>query len=131
MGRRHVYKNRLWVTRSVRSVLLGLTLTLTSPAATSSAGEDRLETVRGHLMPFKCQHDDKLSHTRECALRPECMATGYGLTLADGTFVQFDLESSQKAVRTLTRSTKPNDLVAEAEGYRTGPLFHVRTLRLK
>jgi len=104
--------NRLLARPTASGVLLGITLVLAPPAASSSAGENGLETFRGHLMPFKCQHDDKLSHSRECALRPECMATGYGLTLADGTFVQFDLESSQKAVRTLTRSTKPNHLVA-------------------
>ena len=82
-------------------------------------------------MPFRCQHDEKVPHTRECALRPECMATGYGLVRDDGSYIQFDLESSKKALRLLTQSKKTNDLVAEAEGYAVGPLFHVRTIRLK
>jgi hypothetical protein len=114
----------------VTAVLVLVALALIAPAASSGNPADA-EIVRGHLMPFKCQNDEKVTHTRECALRPECMATGYGLALADGTFLQFDLEGSRKAVRVLTRSAKTNDLVAEAEGYRVGPLFRVRTIRLK
>ena len=45
--------NRLWVSRGARSVLLGLTLILIPPAASSSAGENRLETVRGHYGEYK------------------------------------------------------------------------------
>ena len=91
----------------------------------------KAETLRGHLMPFKCQNDEKTSHTRDCALRPECRITGYGIALADGTFQQFDEAGNKKAVGLLERATKASDLQVEAEGDRVGPLFRVRTLRLK
>jgi hypothetical protein len=122
---------RLWDAIHSPAMLLVIALAVMVPAAASESVAREAEIVRGHLMPFKCQHDDKMTHTRECALRPECLVTGYGLALADGTFLQFDLEGSRKAMRLLSRSTKTNDLVAEAEGYRVGPLFRVRTIRLK
>jgi hypothetical protein len=90
------------------------------------------ETLEGYLMPFKCQHDDKASHSRACALRSECMITGYGIALDQGdAFVQFDRESNEKAIRVLRQTTKDKDLKAVAEGYRVGTLFHVTALRLK
>jgi hypothetical protein len=89
------------------------------------------ETLAGDLMPFKCRNDDKKAHTRECALLPECRATGLELALADGTFIQFDLNGSERAAKLLEHSTKVNDLVAEATGTRVGPLFRLKTIRLK
>ena len=100
---------------------------VSAPAQTAA----KTETVRGYLMPFKCQYDDKQTHTRQCALRPECMATGYGLALADGSFLQFDLDGSKTAARVLKASKKESDLIAVAEGTRVGPLLHLRSLRIE
>lgn len=113
-------------------VLMAVFLTVAVSAASlvAIAAAER-EVVSGHLMPFKCQNDDKPTHTRDCALRPECRVTGYGIALADGTFLQFDADSNKKAAQLLERSTKASDLIAEAEGERVGPLFRVRTIRLK
>ena len=82
-------------------------------------------------MPFKCQNDEKTSHTRDCALRPECRITGYGIALENGTFQQFDDEGNEKAVQLLETASKTNDLRVEAEGEHVGPLLHVRTLKLR
>jgi hypothetical protein len=104
---------------------------LAAPAVAAQDAPAKREVLRGHLMPFKCQNDDKPTHTRDCAMRPECAVTGYGLALEDGTFVQFDAESNGKAVKLLAESTKSSDLIAEVEGERVGPLFRVQTIRLK
>ncbi len=104
---------------------------MTMQGAVAQQPSQKTEVLSGHLMPFKCQNDDKPTHTRDCAMRPECAVTGYGLGLPDGTFVQFDADSNRKAAALLAESTKATDLVAEAEGERVGPLFRARTIRLK
>jgi hypothetical protein len=102
-----------------------------SPAPRPAAASlQQREVVRGYLMPFKCQNDEKVSHTRDCALRPECEITGYGIALDDGTFLQFDAESNRKAAELLKATTQTNDLKAEAEGERTGALFRAHTIKL-
>jgi hypothetical protein len=104
---------------------------LSSPPLAAPLQPAKTQTLRGHLMPFKCQNDEKVSHTRDCALRPECRITGYGVALPDGTFQQFDEDGNKKAVELLESSRTANDLQVEAEGERVGSLFRVRTLRLK
>jgi hypothetical protein len=101
---------------------------LQMPGGAVAAGT--AEVLRGHLMPFKCQNDDKATHTRQCALRAECLITGYGIALKDGTFVQFDADGNKKAIRLLRAATKNADLRATAEGQRVGTLFHLTSLRL-
>lgn len=101
------------------------------PVALGAAPSPKPETLNGYLMPFKCQHDDKATHSRTCALRAECLITGYGLALDGDMFVQFDGESNKKAIRLLRQATKETSLRAVAEGYRSGPLFHVTALRLR
>ena len=109
----------------------GLSIVLVIGTCLVGLAAQEQEVLRGHLMPFKCQNDEKVSHTRDCALRPECEVTGYGLLLDDGTFLQFDAESNKKAVDVLKASKQANDLKAEAAGERVGSLFRVRTLRLQ
>ena len=115
-----------------RRLVSAVTLFIALHAIASAAHPAPTETLQGYLMPFKCQHDDKASHSRGCALRSECMITGYGIALDQAdAFVQFDRESNEKAIRLLRQTTKDKDLKAVAEGYRVGTLFHVTTLRLK
>jgi hypothetical protein len=115
--------------RSSAAMILLVALAALSPSYTHAAAEP--ETLRGHLMPFKCQHDDKATHTRDCALRAECLITGYGIAMADGTFVQFDSDGNKKAIRLLRSSKKASDLRAVAEGSRVGTLFRLKSLRLE
>jgi hypothetical protein len=119
---------RAYVTAAVAATLA--VAPIASPAF-AAPGASQREVVRGYLMPFKCRLDEKVSHTRDCALRPECEVTGYGLALEDGTFLQFDVESNKKAADLLKASTQTNDLKAEADGERVGALFRVRTIQLK
>ena len=110
------------------AVIILTSAMLQIPGGLVAAGST--EVLRGHLMPFKCQNDDKATHTRQCALRAECLITGYGIALADGSFVQFDGDSNKKAIRLLKTATKNVDLRAVAEGRRVGTLFHLTSLRL-
>jgi hypothetical protein len=119
------------VTKAPQSVGWSALSVILGAVHASPHAAQKSETLRGYLMPFKCQNDDTAMHTRDCALRPECLVTGYGLKLTDGTFLQFDLEGSTKAVSVLRASTKAADLRAVAEGTRVGPLLRLKSLRLE
>jgi hypothetical protein len=99
------------------------------PSSTLAAGQP--EVLSGYLRRFKCQYDEKRTHSRQCALRPECMVTGYGIALEDGMFVQFDADGNKKAVRLLKDSKQTDNLRAVAKGTRVGPLFRLTSLRLE
>ena len=112
-------------------VLIAIAAAATMPLPAGALAANDVQVVMGYLMPFKCQNDDKATHTRECALRAECIITGYGIALADGSFVQFDQDGTKKAIQLLRSSRKNADLRAVAEGTQVGPLLHLKSLRLE
>jgi hypothetical protein len=125
-------RGRAIVRRSRARCTIGLLVVIAAAALPGrAAAAGNVEVIRGHLMPFKCQHDDKPAHTRQCALRAECLITGYGIALEDGTFVQFDADGNKKAIALLRAATKNADLRAVAEGQRMGALLHLKSLRLE
>jgi transcriptional regulator GlxA family with amidase domain len=103
------------------------------PQATSLPREKtgKSETFTGFLMPFQCRNDEPVSHTTECALLPDCRATGYGLLLSDGRFLQFDDAGSEQAEAALKATRKKNDLKASVKGRRTGDSITVESLELQ
>jgi putative intracellular protease/amidase len=92
---------------------------------------EQSETLDGHLMPFKCRNDEPVGHTTECALLPECRGTGYGLRLADGTFLKFDDRGNEHASAALKATQKKNDLKARVKGRRSGDSITVESLELQ
>jgi hypothetical protein len=98
---------------------------------TAAPGPPKNETLHGYLMPYRCRQDDKATHSRTCALRAECMITGYGIVVANTEIVQFDQDSNKRAIQLLRETRKETDLRAVAEGYRVGTLFHVTRLQLE
>jgi putative intracellular protease/amidase len=88
------------------------------------------ETFTGTLMPVKCRNDDPVNHTRECALEPDCVATGFGLLLADETFLEFDKAGSEKALAALKASAKKSDLKARVVGVRNGLSLNVESVEI-
>lgn len=54
------------------------------------------ETVEGYLIDVKCAAnavkegvEAAKAHTKECALMPDCKASGYGVVTDDGRFYEF------------------------------------------
>jgi putative intracellular protease/amidase len=103
------------------------------PLASSRLNQkaEQSETFNGHLMPFKCRDAEPVGHTTECALLPECRETGYGLRLADGTFLEFDEKGSEHALAALKATQKKNDLKAGVKGRRSGDSITVESLELR
>jgi len=54
------------------------------------------------------------THTKECALMPECAASGYSI-FADGKLHKFDQESSRKIDEFLKKAESKLDVVVTAE----------------
>lgn len=97
-------------------VLLGL-------AALISA-QDKPTTLTGYIVDKACSvgrakaADPMVSaagHTRDCALMPNCAASGYGV-FADGKYYEFDAKGTELAKAMLEASKKTKGLKASVTG---------------
>jgi hypothetical protein len=69
-------------------------------------------------------------HTRDCALMPPCLKSGFGVVTSDGTFHPLDAEGNKKAEAALKASTKKDDLRVTVTGEHKGDTFQVSSLKL-
>jgi hypothetical protein len=56
------------------------------------------------------------THTRQCALMPECQKSGYGVFTYDQKFLSFDENGNRLALAALKGSKKDDDLRVEVVG---------------
>jgi hypothetical protein len=70
------------------------------------------------------------AHTRECALRPACQKSGYGVFTYENKFLKFDEAGSRKALAALRASKKEDDLKVEVTGEIQGDTIKVASLKL-
>jgi hypothetical protein len=68
------------------------------------------------------------THTRKCALMPECQRSGYGLATHDNRFLKFDAAGNRKAAELLRASNKEDDLEVEVTGEVQGDSIKVLSL---
>ncbi len=67
------------------------------------ASPEKAVKVVGYIIDNKCAQEQKpeslaefvKTHTRECAIMPECQASGYAI-FADNALIKFDSESNKK-----------------------------------
>ena len=70
------------------------------------------------------------AHTRECALKPACQKSGYGVFTYENKFLKFDEAGSRKALAALRASKKEDDLKVEVTGEIQGDIIKVASLKL-
>ena len=70
-------------------------------------------------------------HTRECALMPDCVKSGYGVFTADGRFLKFDAAGNQKAEKALTASKQKDNIKVKVSGAVDGDTIQVASLKLR
>jgi hypothetical protein len=70
------------------------------------------------------------AHTRECALMPHCLASGYGVYTAEGKFLTFDAAGNKQAEQALRASKKRNHLRVVVSGQQSGDTIQVTSLKL-
>lgn len=67
-------------------------------------------------------------HTTKCALA--CAKSGFGILLADGTYLKLDEAGSQKVVTALKETKKTDHLRATVTGERDGDTVKVQSISL-
>ncbi len=68
------------------------------------------------------------THTRKCALMPECERSGYGLATHDNRYLKFDTAGNRKAAELLQASKKIDDLEIEVTGEVQGDTLRVQNI---
>jgi len=69
-------------------------------------------------------------HTRDCALMPNCVSSGFGVVTADGKFHPLDAKGNEKAEAALKASKKKDDLRVKVTGEQEDAAFRVVSLKL-
>jgi hypothetical protein len=68
------------------------------------------------------------THTRNCALMPECARSGYGVATHDNRFLKFDAAGNRKAAEMLKAAKKEDDLEVEVTGEIQGDTIKVASI---
>lgn len=101
----------------MRQVLFAIVLSaaLSSPLAA--------EAVEGYLVDKACSAkilkggaDAAKAHTKDCALSPDCKASGYGVVTDDGRFLMLDDDGGRMAAKTVGFSSRENNLRVRVDG---------------
>jgi len=119
---------------------LGMAAALAALAGMAQAAE-----VKGILMDQMCSGKAEVrvlstgiqgglivaeAHTRECALKPACQKSGYGVFTYDNKFLSFDANGSRKALEALKASKKLDNLEVVVTGEVKGDTIKVESLKL-
>ena|SRR5579884_2661959 len=70
------------------------------------------------------------THTKDCALKPECQKSGYGVFTYDNKFVAFDEAGNQKALAFFKEAKQDDDFRVEVTGQVHGDTMSVTSIRL-
>jgi hypothetical protein len=97
-------------------------------ALVMGAGLLAAETWTGTVVDVMCKGRDLASHTRECAL--QCAKGGFGLVLADGTFVKFNEAGNARTLAQLKKLEREKDLKAKVTGMRKGEVIQVESIEI-
>jgi hypothetical protein len=95
------------------------------------------ETVKGILMDKMCSgmvaekgFAAAKMHTKDCALMPNCSASGFGVVTADGKFLTFDGKGNKQAMKALEATEKKDNLTVKVDGKIKGDQIKVKKLDL-
>jgi ribosomal protein S5 len=108
---------------------LALLLLILAVPTVSTAGAETWTDVA--LVDTQCAlkvKEDPDAHTTKCAL--QCAKHGFGVIIADGSFLILDEVGNKKAVATLKATKKTDHLRATVTGERQGDTIKVASLSL-
>jgi hypothetical protein len=120
---------------------------LCSFAVPAGAADVKVADIKGVLMDQMCSGKADLriagatgnlvggrivaeAHTRECALKPMCVKSGYGVYTDDNKFLKFDRAGDRKALAAIKASKKLDDLEVEVTGEVKDDAIRVATLKI-
>jgi len=118
----------------MRKTLVFLTVVLLAMVVVGSAAAADLQgfLVDRHCSAKVVKEGQKAaqSHTRECALMPDCVASGYGVLTPEGKFITLDSAGNKMAEAALKASQKKNELRVQLSGQVSGDSIKVANLKL-
>ncbi len=95
------------------------------------------ETVDGYLVDKMCSAKivekgggAAKMHTKQCALMPDCKASGFGVVTADGKFLKFDASGDKKAITALEGTDKKDNVTVTVDGQVDGSSIAVSSLKI-
>ena len=104
--------------RSIITILCAMFLVLSFGAAIYAQEN---VTLKGTIIDNKCAQANKSdlanfikTHTKECALMPDCAASGYAIYTDDKLFMKFDQDSSVKVAEFLKKTDSTLKVVVVA-----------------
>jgi hypothetical protein len=104
-------------------------LTLTTPLAA--------ENVEGYLVDKMCSAkilkggaDAAKAHSKDCALAPNCKASGFGVLTSEGKFLKFDADGDRMAEKMIGFASGKDNLKATVNGKVDGDSMTVVAIQL-
>lgn len=102
----------------MKTLIVALAL---AAAATGLVAQGDITTVNGILIDNMCfkpgmSQTDLQKHTKDCALMPKCVESGYAVVTADGTAYRLDQKGSTDIVAALKASSKASNLAVKVSG---------------
>ncbi len=95
------------------------------------------ETVDGYLIDKMCSAmvvkkgiAGAKMHTKDCALMPNCKASGYGVVTADGKYLKFDKGGDEQALKLLEGTDKKDNIKVNVNGKVDGNSITVKSVKL-
>lgn len=98
----------------------------------SLVGGGDSETRVGYVMPTACKSREDggpKEHTTECALEPDCVASGFGLWIAEDEFLEFDARGDDLALRYFKETKKIDNHRVEVAGDFSGTEVKVKEIK--
>jgi hypothetical protein len=69
------------------------------------------------------------THSKQCALMPECQKSGYGVFTYDNKFLAFDEAGNRRALAYLKQSKQEEDFRVEVTGQIQGDVIKVASIK--
>ena len=95
------------------------------------------ETVEGYLIDKMCSAKvaeegvgAAKTHTKDCALMPNCRASGYGVVTADGKFLKFDTDGDRMAAKVLGFTSRKDNIKVTVDGEVKDSSITVKSIQL-
>jgi hypothetical protein len=124
----------------MRSVITGLlsacVLLAFGSACASNGNKSNVSSVSGVLIDQSCgasmmkeanPEAAAAGHTKDCAMKPDCAASGYAV-ISGSQMLKFDDKGDQLAKDFLQKTTKMDNLRVNVQGYITGDSIAVTSL---
>lgn len=122
--------------RALMTVVLSACVLAFVSACSSNSGKSNVSSVSGVLIDQACGANmmkeanpeaAAAGHQKECAMKPDCAASGYAV-ISGNQMIKFDDKGNQLAKDFLQKTDKMDNLRVTVQGYRSGDTIAVTSI---